>query len=160
MEDLQGAAAITSALHYRIRSFQIPVTGKQQKQKGGKTRTRSGSGRRGRSRWRGGCRPGAAPRAASRGERPAPTLNLARRAGRDSHQEHTAATQTSDQHCFPVNPCRTMCCSRWPTSELSPTCMTARGAVVRTDHHTAGERSGSTQQYDLKVHHASVQVAD
>jgi hypothetical protein len=32
-----------SALHYRIRSCQILVTGKQQKQKGDKTRTRSGS---------------------------------------------------------------------------------------------------------------------
>jgi hypothetical protein len=30
------------------------------------------------------------------------------------------------------------------------------GGVVRTDHHNAGERNGSTQQYDLKVHHASV----
>jgi hypothetical protein len=30
------------------------------------------------------------------------------------------------------------------------------GGVVRTDHHNAGERSGSTQHYDLKVHHASV----
>jgi hypothetical protein len=30
------------------------------------------------------------------------------------------------------------------------------GGVVRTDHHGAGERSGSTQQHDLKVHHASV----
>jgi hypothetical protein len=30
------------------------------------------------------------------------------------------------------------------------------GGVVRTDHHNAGERSGSTQNYDLKVHHASV----
>jgi hypothetical protein len=30
------------------------------------------------------------------------------------------------------------------------------GGVVRTDHHNAGERSGSTQHYDLKVHYASV----
>jgi hypothetical protein len=30
------------------------------------------------------------------------------------------------------------------------------GGVVRTDHHNAGERSGSTQQYDLKAHHAYV----
>jgi hypothetical protein len=30
------------------------------------------------------------------------------------------------------------------------------GGVVRTDHHDAGERSGSTQQCDLKFHHASV----
>jgi hypothetical protein len=30
------------------------------------------------------------------------------------------------------------------------------GGVVRTDHHNAGERSGSTQHYDLKVHPASV----
>jgi hypothetical protein len=30
------------------------------------------------------------------------------------------------------------------------------GGVVRTDHHNAGERSGSTQQYDLEAHHASV----
>jgi hypothetical protein len=30
------------------------------------------------------------------------------------------------------------------------------GGVVRTDHHNAGERSGSTQHYDLEVHHASV----
>ena len=44
MENLQGAATITSALHYRIRSCQILVTGKQQKPIGGKTRTRSGSG--------------------------------------------------------------------------------------------------------------------
>jgi hypothetical protein len=29
------------------------------------------------------------------------------------------------------------------------------GGVVRTDHHNAGERSGSTQQFDLKAHHAS-----
>ena len=28
--------------------------------------------------------------------------------------------------------------------------------VVRTDRHNAGERSGSTQHYDLKAHHASV----
>jgi hypothetical protein len=44
MENLQGAATITSALHYRIRSCQILVTGKQQKRMGAKTRTRSGSG--------------------------------------------------------------------------------------------------------------------
>jgi hypothetical protein len=30
------------------------------------------------------------------------------------------------------------------------------GGVVQTDHHDASERSGSTQHYDLKVHHASV----
>jgi hypothetical protein len=30
------------------------------------------------------------------------------------------------------------------------------GGVVRADHHNAGERSGSTQHYDLKAHHASV----
>jgi hypothetical protein len=30
------------------------------------------------------------------------------------------------------------------------------GGVVRTDHHNSGERSGSTQHYDLEVHHASV----
>jgi hypothetical protein len=30
------------------------------------------------------------------------------------------------------------------------------GGVVRADHHNAGERSESTQHYDLKVHHASV----
>jgi hypothetical protein len=30
------------------------------------------------------------------------------------------------------------------------------GSVVRTDHHNAGERSGGTQQYDLKAHHVSV----
>jgi hypothetical protein len=30
------------------------------------------------------------------------------------------------------------------------------GGVVRTDHHNTGERRGSTQHYDLKVHHASV----
>jgi hypothetical protein len=30
------------------------------------------------------------------------------------------------------------------------------GVLVRTDHHNAGERSGSTQQYDLEAHHASV----
>jgi hypothetical protein len=30
------------------------------------------------------------------------------------------------------------------------------GGVVRTDHHNAGERSGSTQHYDLKAHHAPV----
>jgi hypothetical protein len=34
MEDLQGAATVTSALHYRIRSCQILVTGKQQKPRG------------------------------------------------------------------------------------------------------------------------------
>ena len=43
MENLQGAATITSALHYRIRSCQILLTGKQQKRMGPKTRTRSGS---------------------------------------------------------------------------------------------------------------------
>jgi hypothetical protein len=30
------------------------------------------------------------------------------------------------------------------------------GGVVRTDHHDAGERSGSTQQYDLGARRASV----
>jgi hypothetical protein len=30
------------------------------------------------------------------------------------------------------------------------------GGVVRTDHHNAGERSGSTQQYDPKIQLASV----
>jgi hypothetical protein len=43
MEDLQGAGTVTSALHYRIRSCQILVTGKQQEPRGDKTRTRSGS---------------------------------------------------------------------------------------------------------------------
>jgi hypothetical protein len=59
-------------------------------------------------------------------------------AGRDSHQD----TETQDQH-FLVDPCRAMC-SRWPTSELPPTCG-CDGGVVQTDHHNAGERSGSTQ---------------
>jgi hypothetical protein len=46
LENLQGAGTVTSALHYRIRSCQILVTGKQQKRpRGPKTRTRSGSGR-------------------------------------------------------------------------------------------------------------------
>jgi hypothetical protein len=31
---------------------------------------------------------------------------------------------TDPDQLFPVNPCRTMC-SRWPTSELPPTCVTA-----------------------------------
>ena len=44
MENLQGAATITSALHYRIRSCQILVTGKQRQETRDKTRTRSGSG--------------------------------------------------------------------------------------------------------------------
>jgi hypothetical protein len=44
LDNLQGAAAITSALHYRIRSCQILVPGKQQKTTGPKTRARSGSG--------------------------------------------------------------------------------------------------------------------
>jgi hypothetical protein len=44
MENLQGAGTVTSALHYRIRSCQILVTGKQQKRMGAKTRARSGSG--------------------------------------------------------------------------------------------------------------------
>jgi hypothetical protein len=43
-------------------------------------------------------------------------------AGRDSKQIKKRP-RNSDQH-FPVNPCRTMC-SRWPTSELPPTCVTA-----------------------------------
>jgi hypothetical protein len=30
------------------------------------------------------------------------------------------------------------------------------GGVVRTYRHSAGERGGSTQQYELQVHHAPV----
>jgi hypothetical protein len=44
--ELLGAGTVTSALYYRIRSCQGLVTGKQQKQKGDKTRTRSGSATR------------------------------------------------------------------------------------------------------------------
>jgi hypothetical protein len=50
-------------------------------------------------------------------------------------------------------PYRTMCSPLAHFGAISGVC---DGGVVRTDHHDAGERSGSTQHYDLKVHHASV----
>jgi hypothetical protein len=53
-------------------------------------------------------------------------------------------------------PSRTMC-SRWPTSELSPTCVTAACWCGPTTIMLAREVGApDTQQYDLKVHHASV----
>jgi hypothetical protein len=41
-----------------------------------------------------------------------------------------------------------------PLAHFGATSGVCDGGVVRTYHHTAGERSGSTQQYDLEVHHA------
>jgi hypothetical protein len=43
-----------------------------------------------------------------------------------------------------------------PLAHFGATSGVCDGGVVRTDHHNAGERSGSTQHYDLKVRHASV----
>jgi hypothetical protein len=44
-----------------------------------------------------------------------------------------------------------------PLAHFVATSGVCDGGVVQTDHHGAGERrSGSTQQYDLKAHHASV----
>jgi hypothetical protein len=43
-----------------------------------------------------------------------------------------------------------------PLAHFGATSDVHDGGVVRTDHHNAGERSGSTQPSDLKAHHASV----
>jgi hypothetical protein len=43
-----------------------------------------------------------------------------------------------------------------PLAHFGATSDVCDGGVVRTDHHSAGERSGSTQHCDLKAHHASV----
>jgi hypothetical protein len=60
----------------------------------------------------------------------------------------------SDQH-FLVGPCRTTC-HVLPLAHFGAISGVCDGGVVRTDRHNAGERSGSTQHYDLKAHHASV----
>jgi hypothetical protein len=74
-------------------------------------------------------------------------------AGRDSHQDTGTGTQTSTFCEYPAEPCAPASPLR---SYLHVPDVPADGGVVRTDHHGAGERSGSTQQYDLKAHHASV----
>jgi hypothetical protein len=43
-----------------------------------------------------------------------------------------------------------------PLTHFGATSGVCDGGGVRTDRHNAGERSGSTQQYELKAHHASV----
>jgi hypothetical protein len=43
-----------------------------------------------------------------------------------------------------------------PLAHFGATSDVCDGGVVRTDRHNAGERSGSTQQHDLEVHHESV----
>jgi hypothetical protein len=78
-----------------------------------------------------------------RGKRPP---NLARRG--------EIATKT--QELRPALSCEPLPSHVLPLAHFGATSDVRGGCVVRTDHHNAGERSGSTQHYDLKVHHASV----
>jgi hypothetical protein len=79
-------------------------------------------------------------------------------AGRDSHQ---ARHRNSDQH-FLVSPYRTMC-SRWPTSELSPTCVTAAwcGPITIMLAREVGAPNITTWRFTMhllvagKAHHRS-----
>jgi hypothetical protein len=67
--------------------------------------------------------------------------------------------RTSDQH-FPVNPCRTMC-SRWPTSELPPACVTTAwcGPTTMVLAREVGALNNATWRFTMhllvagKAHH-------
>jgi hypothetical protein len=77
--------------------------------------------------------------------------NLARRG---EIATKTQQTQTSTICEYPAEPCApAVPLAHFGT--ISGVC--DGGGVVRTDHHDAGEgSSGSTQQHDLEVRHASV----
>jgi hypothetical protein len=81
-----------------------------------------------------GCRPGA-----SRGERPPPAPLGA--VGRDSHQD------TGTQELRPALSVNTQPNHVLPLAHFGAISDVYGGGMVRTDHHDAGERSGSTQQH-------------
>jgi hypothetical protein len=63
---------------------------------------------------------------------------------------------TKTQELRPALPCEPLPNHVLPLAHFGATSDVCGGGVVRTDRHNAGERSGSTQHYDLKAHHASV----
>ena len=95
---------------------------------------------------------GGAPAAGAGGGVPAERIprdkppNLARR----------AEIVTKTQKLRPALSCEPLPNHVLPLAHFGAISDVCDGGVVRTDHHNAGERSGSTQHYDLKVHHASV----
>jgi hypothetical protein len=77
-----------------------------------------------------------------------PPHNLTRRgeiATKTQKLRPALSVNTQPNHVLPL----------WPTSELSPACVT-HGGVVRTDRHNAGEISAAgalnNKQCDLKAH--------
>jgi hypothetical protein len=64
---------------------------------------------------------------------------------------------TKTQKLRPALSCEPLPNHVLPLAHFGATSDVRDGGVVRADHHhSAGERSGSTQHYDLKVHHAYV----
>jgi hypothetical protein len=63
---------------------------------------------------------------------------------------------TKTQKLIPVLSCEPLPNHVLPLAHFGAISDVCDGGVVRTDHHRAGERSGSTPHYDLKAHHASV----
>jgi hypothetical protein len=61
---------------------------------------------------------------------------------------------TKTQKLRPALPCEPLPNHVLPLAHFGAISDVCEGGVVRIDHHNAGERSGSTQHYDLKVHHA------
>jgi hypothetical protein len=63
---------------------------------------------------------------------------------------------TKTQKLRPALSCESLPNHVLPLAHFGAISDVSDGGVVRTDPHNAGERSGSTQHYDLKAHHASV----
>jgi hypothetical protein len=63
---------------------------------------------------------------------------------------------TNTQKLRPALSCEPLPNHVLPLAHFGATSDVYDSGVVRTDHYNAGERSGSTQHYDLKLHHASV----
>jgi hypothetical protein len=87
---------------------------------------------------------GCQPSAPSRGAPPPP------------HLARQGEIATKTQQLRPALSCEPLPNHVLPLAHFGATSDVCDGGVVRTDHHSAGERSGGTQQYDLKAHHASV----
>jgi hypothetical protein len=65
------------------------------------------------------------------------------------HLARRGEIATKTQKLRPALPVNTQPNHVLPLAHFGATSDVCDGGVVRTDHHNAGERSGSTQQYDV-----------
>jgi hypothetical protein len=78
--------------------------------------------------------------------------------GKPPHLARRGEIATKTQKLKTSTPCEPLPSHVLPLAHFGAISDVRDGGVVRTDHHNAVERSvsGSTQHYDLKVHHAPV----